>query len=93
MEDKLVKIAEYETGFEAELAKTRLEAEGIKAAALGADLVANMHTIQLAMVELQVFEKDVEKATPGTEKEKTMEDKVAAETGKHLANGIMNAAE
>ena len=38
-------------------------------------------------------QKDVEKATPGTEKEKTMEDKVAAETGKHLANGIMNAAE
>ena len=62
MEDKLVKIAEYETGFEAELAKTRLESEGIKAAALGADLVANMHTIQLAMVELQVFEKDAEKA-------------------------------
>jgi hypothetical protein len=62
MEDKLVKIAEYETSFEAELAKSRLEDEGIKAAALGADLVANMHTIQLAMVELQVFEKDVEKA-------------------------------
>lgn len=62
MEDKLVTIAEYETGFEAELAKTRLEAEGIKAAALGADLVANMHTIQLAMVEVQVFEKDVERA-------------------------------
>ena len=50
MEDKLVKIAEYETGFEAELAKTQLESEGINAAVLGADLVANMHTIQLAMV-------------------------------------------
>ncbi len=62
MEDKLVKIADYETGFEAELAKSRLEAEGIKAAALGGDLVAVMHTIEAFRVELQVFEKDVEKA-------------------------------
>ena len=62
MEDKLVKIAEYETGFEAELAKSRLEAEGINVAALGEDLVANMPFGQLCMVELQVFEKDVEKA-------------------------------
>lgn len=62
MEDKLVKIADYETGFEAELAKTRLEDEGIKAAVLGGDLVANMHTIEAFRVELQVFEKDVKKA-------------------------------
>ena len=46
MEDKLVKIADYETGFEAELAKTQLESEGIKAAVLGGDLVAVMHTMR-----------------------------------------------
>ena len=62
MEDKLVKIAEYETGFEAELAKVRLEEEGIEAIVVGGDLVANMPTIEVIRVELQVFEKDAEKA-------------------------------
>lgn len=62
MEDKLVTIADYETGFEAELGKVRLEAEGIRAAVLGGDLVANMHTIEAFRVELQVLEKDVEKS-------------------------------
>ena len=36
-------------------------------------------------------QKDVENGTPS--KEKSMEDKVAAETGKHLANGLLKAAE
>ena len=40
-------------------------------------------------------DEDIEKTpTPnGKSKEKSMEDKVAAETGKHLANGLMKAAE
>ncbi len=62
MEDKLVTIAEYETGFEAELAKVRLEEEGINAIVVGGDLVANMPTIAPIKVELQVFEKDAQKA-------------------------------
>ena len=62
MEDKLVTIAEYETGFEAELAKVRFEEEGIDAIVVGGDLVANMPTIEVIKVELQVFEKDAQKA-------------------------------
>ncbi len=62
MEDKLVTIAEYETGFEAELAKVRLEEEGIEAIVVGGDLVTNMPTIEVIRVELQVFEKDAQKA-------------------------------
>ncbi len=62
MDNKLVTIAEYETGFEAELAKVRLEEEGIEAIVVGGDLVANMPTIEVIRVELQVFEKDAEKA-------------------------------
>ncbi len=62
MEDKLVTIAEYETDFEAELAKVRLEEEGIDAIVVGSDLVANMPTIEVIKVELQVFEKDAQKA-------------------------------
>ena len=36
--------------------------------------------------------KDLEKGTP-EKSDKTFEDKVAAETGKHLANGLVKAAE
>ena len=36
---------------------------------------------------------DVEKGTPTPTGGKSMEDKVASETGKHLANGLMKAAE
>lgn len=62
MEDKLVTIAEYESGFEAELARVRLEEEGIEAIVVGGDLVANMPTIEVIRVELQVFDKDAQKA-------------------------------
>ncbi len=62
MEDRLVTIAEYESGFEAELAKVRLEEEGVEAIVVGGDLVANMPTIEVIKVELQVFEKDAQKA-------------------------------
>ncbi len=62
MEDKLVTIAQYETGFEAELAKLQLEAEGIDAIVLGGELVAYRGTVGPVKVDLQVFEKDAQKA-------------------------------
>ena len=62
MEDKLVTIAEYETGFEAELVKVRLEEQGVEAIVVGEDLVANMPTIERIKIELQVFEQYAEKA-------------------------------
>ena len=62
MEDKLVTAVEFETGFEAELVKVRLEEEGIEAIVVGGDLVANMPTIAPIKVELQVFEQYAEKA-------------------------------
>ena len=62
MEDKLVTVGEFENGFEAELAKVRLEAEGIEAIVVGGDLLAVMPAIGRIKVELQVFEKDAQKA-------------------------------
>ncbi len=62
MENKLVTVEEFETGFEAELAKAQLEAEGIEAIVVGGDLLAVMPAIGRIKVELQVFEKDAQKA-------------------------------
>ena len=63
MEDKLVTAGEFQNGFEAEIVKVRLEAEGINAIVVGGDLVANMPTIGVPIkVQLQVFEKDAQKA-------------------------------
>jgi len=62
MEDRLVTIGEFESGFDAELARMRLEEEGIEAVVVGGDLVANMPPIELIKIELQVFEKDAQKA-------------------------------
>ena len=62
MEDKLVTVGEFETGFEAELVKVRLEEQGVEAIVVGEDLVANMPTIEMIKIELQVFEQYAEKA-------------------------------
>ncbi len=62
MEDKLVTVGEFETGFEAELAKVRLEAEGIDAIVFGGELATNRGAVGPIAVELQVFEKDAQKA-------------------------------
>ncbi|RKY09832.1 MAG: hypothetical protein DRP66_01235 [Planctomycetota bacterium] len=62
MEDKLVTVGEFETGFEAELVKVRLEEQGVEAVVVGEDLVANMPTIERIRIELQVFEQYAEKA-------------------------------
>ena len=83
MEDRLVTIAEYSTAFEAELAKVRLENEGIEAGIVGEDLVTNMYTIDAIKVELQVFEKDVEQAEAilATPPEQDLEEATDEETG------------
>ena len=62
MSDKLVTIAKFDSAFDAELAKAVLEDNGIKAAVVGGDLVANMPTIEPIKVELEVFEDDAERA-------------------------------
>lgn len=62
MEDKLVTAGEFETGFEAELAKARLEEEGIEAIVFGGELATNRGAVGPVAVELQVFEKDAQKA-------------------------------
>lgn len=62
MSDELVTIAEFATAFEAESAKDCLEANDIKAAVVGEDLVSMMVPIPEVSVELKVFEKDAERA-------------------------------
>lgn len=62
MEDRLVTVAEFDTTFEAELARMHLENEDIETVVVGGDLVANMPTMPVVRIELQVFEKDLERA-------------------------------
>ena len=61
-DEKLVKIAEFESGFDAELAKVTLENAGIESVVFGEDLVVNMPSIQTIFIELKVFEKDADRA-------------------------------
>jgi hypothetical protein len=61
-DEKLVTIAEFESGFDAELAKVTLDNAGIESVVFGGDLVANMPTIEPIQIELQVFENDAERA-------------------------------
>ena len=61
-DDKLVTLAAFETGFEANLAKVTLETNGIRSIVVGEDLVTNMPLIDGIRVELQVFARDVDKA-------------------------------
>ena len=60
--DKLVTLAAFDTGFEANLAKIALENNGIRSIVVGEDLVTNMPLIDGIRVELQVFARDVDKA-------------------------------
>ena len=60
--DKLVTIAEFENGFDAELAKIALDNASIKSVVFGGHLVVNMPTIEPIRIELKVFETDVERA-------------------------------
>ncbi len=62
-DEKLIKIAEFETGFDAELAKQTLDSAGIESIVVGEDIGAiKPYSTTSFNVELQVFEKDVEKA-------------------------------
>ena len=61
-DEKLVTIAKFESGFDAELAKVTLENEGIESVVFGEDLVVNMPTIEPIYIELKVFEKDADRA-------------------------------
>jgi hypothetical protein len=61
-DEKLVTIAEFENGFDAELAKVTLENVGIESVVFGGDLVVNMPTIESIFIELKVFEKDADRA-------------------------------
>ena len=60
--EKLVTIAKFESGFDAELAKVTLENASIESVVFGEDLVVNMPTIELICIELKVFEKDADRA-------------------------------
>ena len=61
-DEKLVTIAKFESGFDAELAKVTLENAGIESVVFGEDLVVNMPTIEPIYIELKVFEKDADLA-------------------------------
>lgn len=61
-DEKLVTIERFDTSFDAELAKLTLENAGIEAVVLGDNLPVNLPEIEVMRIELQVFEKDVEKA-------------------------------
>jgi len=62
MSDELVTVAEFNTAFEAEAAKDYLEDNDIKAIVVGEDLMSMMVPIPEVSVDLQVFEKDAERA-------------------------------
>ena len=61
-DQKLVPIAEFESSFDAELAKLALENAEIESVVFGEDLVTMLPHINAIRVELQVFEADVERA-------------------------------
>ncbi len=60
--DKLVTIAEFESSFDAGIAKMSLESNGIKSVIFGEDLIANMPTIGHIKAQLQVFSGDAAEA-------------------------------
>lgn len=61
-DEKLVSIQEFESGFDAELAKQILGGAGIESVVFGEDLMTTLPHINAIKVELQVFESDVERA-------------------------------
>jgi hypothetical protein len=62
MSDKLITISSFENYLEAEIAKGRLEDADIKSVIVGQD-AANLYGLPaVGFIELQVFEKDAEKA-------------------------------
>ena len=62
MADRLIKIAEFDNGFDAELAKVTLENEGIQATVFGDNLSAIQPYSFPNAVELHVLESDAQRA-------------------------------
>ena len=65
MDDKLVTLEKYDIDFEAQFAKNALEENGIKAMVVGHNLphISPYHSFaDTAVIELKVFECDVDKA-------------------------------
>jgi hypothetical protein len=62
MADRLIKIAEFDNGFEAELARVTLENEGIRATVMGDSLSAIQPYSFPNAVELHVLESDAQRA-------------------------------
>ena len=60
-DDKLVTLAAFETGLDANLAKIALDNNGIKSIVVGEDLY-NVPIVNCVRIELQVFARDVDKA-------------------------------
>ena len=62
-DEKLITIAEFENGFDAELAKVTLENASINSVVLGEDIgTIKPYSSTSFNVKLQVFEGDVERA-------------------------------
>lgn len=62
MADRLIKIAEFDNSFDAELAKVTLENEGIRATIVGDNLSAIQPYSFPNAVEVHVFESDAQRA-------------------------------
>lgn len=62
MNDELITVAQFDTVFEAEIAKLELENNEINSIVVGGDLVTIMVPLEQIKVELKVMETDVEKA-------------------------------
>ncbi len=62
MDDKLVTIAQYHNQFEAQILKDNLEADGIKAIINGENIHGLYPFSGMQNVQIQVLQKDVEKA-------------------------------
>ena len=60
--EKLITIERFENNVDAELAKMALEQEGIVCSLAGLDLMVNMPYPNVINIELQVFERDAERA-------------------------------
>lgn len=61
-DEKLITIERFENNVDAELAKMALEQEGIVCSLAGLDLMVNMPYPNVVTIELQVFERDAERA-------------------------------
>ncbi|NLW83356.1 MAG: DUF2007 domain-containing protein [Phycisphaerae bacterium] len=60
--ERLVTVGEFENEMDAKLAKLALEQEGIACSLAGGDLISVIPYLNVIHVELQVFERDAERA-------------------------------